>query len=78
MEQKEVEIGTPIAVAGITLIPVSQVSVSHSHNNGAISSLGVKQPVGVVVVSALEKRAYRITGEEVPGIKEALAAYPYP
>ena len=66
MEQKEIEIGTPIVVAGITLIPVSKVSVNYWHANGAVSSLGVKQPVGVVVASLSGKRAYRITGKEIP------------
>jgi len=66
MEQKEIEIGTPIAVDGITIIPVNKVLVNYWRVNGAVSSLGVKQPVGVVVVSLSEKRAYRMTGEEIP------------
>ena len=65
MEKKEVEIGNPTAVAGLTLVPVAKVSLNYWHRNG-ISFLGVKQPVGLVVASPSTKRAFWITGEEVP------------
>ena len=66
MEKKEVEIGSPVAVRGVTLIPVTKVSLNSWRRKGSISSFGIKQPVSVVVVSPSEKRAFRITGEEVP------------
>jgi len=81
MEKKEVEIGSPVTVAGVTLIPVIKVSLNYWRRNGSLSFFGVKQPIGVVVVSPSAKRAFRITGEEVPldqfiqevpGIKEVL------
>ncbi len=81
MEKKEVVIGNPVAVAGVTLIPLAKVSLNYWQGNGGISFFGVKQPFGVVVVSPSAKRAFRITGEEVPldqliqevpGIKEVL------
>ncbi|MBA7668113.1 hypothetical protein ES703_76217 [subsurface metagenome] len=81
MEKKEVEIGNPVTVAGVTLIPVIKVSLSYWRRNGSLSFFGAKQPIGVVVVSPSAKRAFRITGEEVPldqfiqevpGIKEVL------
>jgi len=81
MEKKEVEIGNPVTIAGVTLIPVIKVSLNYWRRNGDISFFGVKQPIGVVVVSPSAKRAFRITGEEVPldqfiqevpGIKEVL------
>ena len=82
MEKKEVDIGTPVVVAGVTLIPVTKVSQNYWQGNGGLSFFGVKQPIGVVVVSQSTKRAFRITGEEVPldqliqedpDIKKALA-----
>ena len=82
MEKKEVTIGKPVTVAGVTLIPVVEVSLNYWHGNGGASFFSVKQPVAVVVVSPLAKRAFRITGEEVsldqliqevPGMKEILA-----
>ena len=81
MEKKEVEIGNPVKVAGITLIPVIKVSLNYWRRNDSPSFFGAKQPIGLVVVSQSTKRAFRITGEEVPlgqfiqevpGIKEAL------
>jgi len=81
MEKKEVEIGNPVTVAGVTLIPVVKVSLNYWRGNGSVSFFSVKKPIGVVVVSPSAKRAFRITGEEVPldqfiqevpGIKEVL------
>jgi hypothetical protein len=48
-----------------------------------ISFLGTKQPLGVIVISPLEKKAFKVSGEEVPldelikelpGIKKLLNA----
>jgi len=81
MKEKEIEIGSPVTVAGVTLIPVIKVSLNYWRRNGSLSFFGVKQPIGMVVVSPSGKRALRITGEEVPldqfiqevpGIKEVL------
>ena len=81
MEKKEVGIDNPVAVAGVTLIPIVKVSLNYWRGNSGVSFFGVKQPFGVVVVSPSAKRAFRITGEEVPldqliqevpGIKEVL------
>ena len=83
MEKKEeVVIETPVTVGGVTLIPLVRVSLNCWHGNGGVSYFGVKQPIDVVVISPSEKRAFRITGEEVsldrlilevPDIKEILA-----
>jgi len=81
MERKEVRLDNPVAFGGITLIPVTKVSLNCWRGKGGISFFGVKQPIGVVVVSPSAKRAFRITGEEVsldqlilevPSIKEVL------
>jgi len=81
MEKTEVGIESPVVVAGITLIPVVEVSLNYRDGHGGISFFGVRRPVAVVVVSPSAKRAFRITGEEVsldqlivevPGIKEIL------
>ena len=83
MEKKEVAIGSPVAVAGVTLIPVTKVSLNSWRGKRGVSFFGFKQPVTVIVVSPTEKRAFRATGEEVPldqliqeapSIKEILAA----
>ena len=65
MEKEEVGIDNPVTVAGITLIPVTRVALNYWCGNSNISFFGIKQPVGVIVVSPSTKRAFRITGEEV-------------
>jgi len=81
MERKELEIGSPVSAAGVTVIPVSEVSVDHWHSKNGVLFFGVKQPVSIAVLSPSAKMAFRVTGEElgleqliqeVPGIKEVL------
>ena len=67
MEAKEVEIiDNPVAVAGVTLIPVAKVSIGCWPGKRSISFSGVKQPIIVVIASPSTRKAFRITGEEVP------------
>ncbi len=82
MDKKEVAINNPVTVAGVTLIPIVEISQNYWQGNRGISFMGVKQPVSVIVVSPSAKRAFRMTGEEisldqliqeVPGVKEILA-----
>lgn len=81
MEKEEISIEAPVAVAGLTLIPVVKTSLNCWHRKGWFSFFGTKQPVSVVVVSPQARRAFRIDGEEipldqlmkeVPGLKETL------
>ena len=83
MEKKEVEIGNPVAIAGITLIPITRVSLNYWQHNGGISFLGIKQPLSLIVISPSEKKAFKVSGEEVsldeltqevPGIEKQLDA----
>jgi len=83
MEKKEVVIGNPVAVAGVTVIPVVKVSLRSWTSGSGISFFAIKQPIAIAVVSPLARRAFRITGEEIsldrlvqeaPGIKEVLEA----
>ena len=66
METKQVEIGNPVKVAQITLIPVVEVSLNSWSVKKRCSCFGTKQPISLVVVSPSGKRAFRITGEEIP------------
>ena len=81
MEKEKITIEAPLAVAGVTLIPVAKVSLNSWHRKDRLSFFGIKQPVSMVVVSPQAKRAFRIDGEEisldqlmkeVPGMKEIL------
>ena len=81
--KKEVAVGHPVAVAGVTLISVTRVSLNCQRGSHSISFFGVKRPVSVVVASPSAKKAFRITGEEisldqliqeVPSIEEVVEA----
>ena len=81
MEKEEVEIGNPITIGGVTLIPVVELSLTYWCGGGRFSCFGTKQPASIVVVNSSGKRAFRASGEEVPldqfiqetpGIREVL------
>ena len=65
MEKKEVALDNPVAIAGLTIIPVVQVLLNSWHTKDITSFFALKQPIAIIVVSTLAKRAFRITGEEV-------------
>jgi hypothetical protein len=65
MEKKEVTIEKPVTVGELTLVPVVQVLVNHWRVSSNTSFFSVKQPVAVIVISPLAKRAFRVTGGEV-------------
>jgi hypothetical protein len=65
MERKEIIIENPVAIAGVTMTPVIEVSLKHCAAQGSASIFGVKQPIVVILVSTSAKRVFRITGEEI-------------
>ena len=48
MEREEVGTDNPVLVAGVTVIPVTKVSLNCQHHGGGVSLFGLKQPVSVV------------------------------
>ena len=66
METKEIKADSPVTIAGVTLIPITKVSLNCQGCRGGVSFFGVKYPVDIVLVTSSAKRAFRITGEEVP------------
>ena len=81
MEKKEEEIGNPLTIGEVTLIPVVELSLNYWRGGGRFSCFGIKQPTSIVVVSPEGKKAFRTNGEEVPlgqfikeipGIREVL------
>ena len=66
MEEREVRIGNPVAVAGVTLIPLVEISHNYWRHGSSLSTFVTKQPVSLVVVSPSTKKALKISGEEVP------------
>ena len=74
MEEKKIVIDTPVTAAGLTLIPVTQVSLSLGSAGAGTVVLVTRRPVAVVVVSPQSKKAFRITGKEV-SLEELLQEY---
>ena len=66
MEKEEIRIEAPLAVAGVTVVPIVKASLNLWHSKGCLLSFGTKRPISVVVVSPQARRAFRINGEEVP------------
>ena len=65
MEKKEVTIVNRIAVAGVTLIPVSNLTINCWHGKRGVAFYGSKQPDSIIVVTPTVRKAFRITGEEI-------------
>ncbi len=81
MKEKEVDIGNPVTIGQVTLIPVVEFSLNYWRGGSRFSCFGIKQPASIVVVSPAGKRAFKTNGEEVPlgqfiketpGIREVL------
>ena len=66
MEKKRVIISSPVAIAGTTLIPVVKSSLNCQSSGDTIFFSGIKQPVSIVVASPSGKKAFEITGREIP------------
>ncbi len=72
MEKKKVAIETPVAIAGLTIIPVTRTSIYSWQNVSGISFLGLKKPLYVLILDRqLTVKAFTITGEEIPQEKIA-------
>ena len=66
MEKKRVTISSPVAIDGITLILITKSSLNCQLSGSNIFFSGVKQPVGIVVASPSTKKAFDVTGKEIP------------
>jgi hypothetical protein len=66
MEKKRVISGSPVAIAGITLVLVTKLSLSCRPKGNSIFFFGLKEPVSFVVLSPSTKKAFEITGKEIP------------
>ena len=65
MEKKKVTIVGPMAIAGMTLILVTRLSLKCQPVGGGILFSGIKQPISIVVASPSTKKAFNVTGEAI-------------
>ncbi len=66
MQSSRVEIGNPLIAGGTTIVPVLKTSLSGWGDRRLMSFSAAKYVVAVVVISPSLKKAFRMTGEEVP------------
>ncbi|MFC2050452.1 hypothetical protein ACFLTN_04670 [Chloroflexota bacterium] len=66
MEKKRVTISSPVTIDGTTLILITKLSLKCQPSGSNIFFSGIKQPVGIVVASPSTKKAFEITGKEIP------------
>jgi uncharacterized spore protein YtfJ len=65
MTKNVLTIDNPVSVKGLTIIPVVRFSLHYSFTP-CISVFSIKQPIAAIVISPLQRKALRITGEEIP------------
>jgi len=66
MVKKRVTISSPVTIDGTTLILITKSSFNCQPVGSHIFFSGIKQPIGIVVASPSTKKAFEITGEEIP------------
>jgi len=66
LEIEKVSAGQCITVGEITLLPITQTSISCQTVNSGIICSGSKNLLGIVVISPKWKGAINVAGEEVP------------
>ncbi len=66
MEKKEVTLVTPTTIGSITVIPLVKLTVNGWEGKYGLGLYGSIQPEIIVINTPSDKKALRITGEEVP------------
>lgn len=74
MEKNVVNLDNPISIRGLTIFPVVKLSTHYSFATG-IAVMSTRQAVAAVIISPLQKKAFRITGEEV-SLEQLVAEFP--
>lgn len=75
MEKKKVTAESPLSFNGLTLTPIVETRVMHYQTPYTVSYIAQKMPLVLIAVVHGEKRAYRITGEEI-SLDELVKEYP--
>ena len=66
MEKEEIKVEAPTTVAGVTLVPVVRTSFNYWKGKNHSVFFSSQQPLSVAVIRERERKAFRISGEEVP------------
>ena len=80
----ELRAGTPVAVAGVTLIPIERVGAAVEMRGRGLWFTGVKEPIAVVILRPGSACAVAVDGEarsiselvvDVPGLEALLEGH---
>lgn len=74
MEKSVVSLDKPISLRGLTIVPVVKLSTHYSFAAG-IAVMSTRQPIAAVIISPSQKKALRITGEEI-SLEQLAAEFP--
>ena len=81
MNEGKIIFETSLVFPGVSLISISNYQTSCGKKAGGLFTYVTKKPTGLVVISSLVRKAFRVSGEEValeqfvgevPGLKEML------
>jgi len=64
-EKKEIITGSPVTVAGLTLIPIVETRLNCWRCRNSVSLSGSKRAIGVIIISPQGEKTYNIDGDEV-------------
>jgi hypothetical protein len=75
MEIKTIKTESGISVGGVTLVPIVESGCAAWRMSGRLSVTGYKHPLAIIVIMEGQKKAYRVSGEEI-AIEELVSEYP--
>jgi len=73
--KKTIDAERPLSCDGVTLLPVVETKVTQYSLRFGISCVASKIPVALLAVTSNGKKAFRISGEEIPG-EDLIKEYP--
>ena len=63
--KKEVTAGEPVAIAGLTLVPIIETRIDKWGRGSSFALFGYSEPVAVIVITPDAKKVFRMDGGEV-------------
>ena len=66
MTTRHLEALNKLPVMDVTLIPIVETSLNYWQDKNRLSIFGIKQPMGIIVLSQSVKKVIKLTGEELP------------
>ena len=76
MEKKQIAVGKPVAVSGLTIVPVTETATYYWLKDGSYSFFGLKKPLYILSsVPGKPLEVFEINGEQT-NIDKIISVYP--